>query len=232
MDILTVDISEAGYQHEKTVISKIQFKIAQSQLVGMIGANGAGKSTTIKAILGQLAFLKGHISDLEQIRYSYIPEHPVFYQELTLWEHFEFISAVEGLGDEQLRVAKELLKKFHLAGREHDFPGTFSKGMQQKSMIAMALFTNPQLLIIDEPFMGLDPASTRLLLMMLDAEREKGTGILMCTHILDTAQKVCDSFVIIEKGTMKAAGTLEEVFEQCEVDDDSLYSCISMGEQE
>ena len=155
----------------------------------------------------------------------------MFYQELTLWEHFEFINAVEKLDETNLIQAKEILKKFHLAERIHEFPGTFSKGMQQKSMIAMALFTNPQLLIIDEPFMELDPGSTRLLLMMLEEERKKGTGILMCTHILDTAQRVCDSFVIIEKGTMKAAGTLDEVLAQCGVEDGSLYSCISMEEQ-
>src|SRR5690606_37999500 len=102
------------------------------------------------------------------------------------------------------------------------------KGMQQKGMIALALFTKPDLLIIDEPFMGLDPGSTKLLLNMLEEERAKGTGILMCTHILDTAQRICDSFIIIEKGTMKAAGRLEEVLEACGAEDGSLYSCISI----
>lgn len=231
MVIYTVNIKQAGYQYNQSTIKNINFTIRPYELVGMIGSNGAGKSTTIKAILGHLTYIEGNLTNLEDIRYSYIPEQPIFYQELTLWEHFEFINAVEKLDETNLLRAKEILKKFHLASRIHEFPGTFSKGMQQKSMIALALFTNPQLLIIDEPFMGLDPASTRLLLKILEDERKKGTAILMCTHILDTAQRICDSFVIIEKGTMKASGALEEVLAQCGVEDASLYSCISMEEE-
>lgn len=144
-----------------------------------------------------------------------------------MWEHFEFVAAVEQLGESSLEYAIEILKKFRLSGRVHEFPDTFSKGMQQKGMIALALFTKPDLLIIDEPFMGLDPSSTKLLLDLIEEERAKGTGILMCTHILDTAQRVCDSFIIIEKGTMKAVGTLDEILAECGAEDGSLYSCIS-----
>lgn len=212
---------------DKSAVSDVKFSIDSSELVGMIGPNGAGKSTTIKAILGQLSFVDGRINRKPASTYSYIPERPIFYQELTLWEHFEFVAAVEELGEMSLLYAKELLKKFRLLERLHEFPGTFSKGMQQKGMTALALFTKPDLLIIDEPFMGLDPGSTRLLLHMLEEERNKGTGILMCTHILDTAQRICDSFVIIENGTMKATGTLPEVLAVCGAEDGSLYSCIS-----
>ena len=210
-----------------STVRDITFAIQPSELMGMIGSNGAGKSTTIKAILGQLPFMEGKIERKEQSTYSYIPEHPVFYQELTLWEHFEFVAAVEQLGEPSLIYAKEILTKFRLLGRIHEFPGTFSKGMQQKGMIALALFTKPDLLVIDEPFMGLDPSSTKTLLDMIAEERLKGTSILMCTHILDTAQRVCDSFIIIENGTMKATGTLEEVLSECGAADGSLYSCIS-----
>jgi ABC-2 type transport system ATP-binding protein len=227
LSLLSVAIKQAGYKMNETTVKDISFSIHPSELMGMIGSNGAGKSTTIKAILGQLPFLKGEIERKEQNTYSYIPEHPLFYQELTLWEHFEFVAAVEQLGESSLEYAIEILKKFRLSGRVHEFPDTFSKGMQQKGMIALALFTKPNLLIIDEPFMGLDPSSTKLLLDLIEEERAKGTGILMCTHILDTAQRVCDSFIIIEKGTMKAVGTLDEVLAECGAEDGSLYSCIS-----
>ncbi|MBS4208623.1 ABC transporter ATP-binding protein [Bacillus sp. FJAT-50079] len=230
MALLDVQIKSAGYESEKTTVSNVNFAIEPSELVGMIGPNGAGKSTTIKAILGQLTYVKGKIKRKEKSSYSYIPERPIYYQELTLWEHFEFVAAVEQLGEESLRYAKEILQKFRLLDHIHEFPGNFSKGMQQKGMTALALFTSPDLLIIDEPFMGLDPGSTKLLLHLLEEERANGTGILMCTHILDTAQRVCDSFVIIEKGTMKAAGTLSEVLETCGAEDGSLYSCISDGD--
>lgn len=230
MALLTVDIEQAGYKPQDAVISQVAFKLERSCLTGMIGANGAGKSTTIKAILQELPFVEGNVIKKEGTTYSYIPERPIFYDELTLWEHFEFVAAVEQLGEEHLTYAKSLLKKFRLAERVHEFPATFSKGMQQKGMIALAMFTNPDLLIIDEPFMGLDPGSTKLLLDMLEEEKEKGTGILMCTHILDTAQRVCDSFVVIEHGTVKACGKLTEVLTKCGAEDGSLYSCITVAD--
>ncbi|MCJ8009542.1 ATP-binding cassette domain-containing protein [Lederbergia wuyishanensis] len=231
MSLLEVNIQQAGYKANIETIRNIHFSIMKSELVGMIGSNGAGKSSTIKAFLGELPFLNGEVKREKGSNYSYIPERPIFYPELTLWEHFEFITAVEELGESSLSYAKEILKKFRLIDRIHEFPATFSKGMQQKGMIALALFTKPDLLIIDEPFMGLDPGSTKLLLNMLEEEREKGTGILMCTHILDTAQRICDSFIIIENGTMKASGSLGEVLEACGAEDGSLYSCISIEDE-
>lgn len=224
--LLAINIKKGGYQAKKPVISNIKFSIEPGKLIGMIGSNGAGKSTTIKSILGELPSMEGEIKGFEDITYSYIPERPVFYQELTLWEHFEFVAAVECLEESNLSYAKEILKRFHLLDRIHEFPETFSKGMQQKGMITLALFTRPDLLIIDEPFMGLDPGSTRLFLNMIEEEQANGVGILMCTHILDTAERICDSFVVIEEGTMKAKGTLSEVLTQCGATDNSLYSCI------
>lgn len=230
MPILTVDINKAGYKAQEPVISQVGFKLERSSLTGMIGANGAGKSTTIKAILQELPFVEGNVARKDGTSYSYIPERPIFYDELTLWEHFEFVTAVEQLSEGHLSYAKSLLEKFRLADRIHEFPSTFSKGMQQKGMISLALFTKPDLLIIDEPFMGLDPGSTKMLLDMLDEEKKKGTGILMCTHILDTAQRICDSFIVIEQGTVKACGTLDEVLAKCGAEDGSLYSCIDMAD--
>jgi len=225
-----VDINKAGYKAQEPVISQVGFKLERSSLTGMIGANGAGKSTTIKAILQELPFVEGNVARKDGTSYSYIPERPIFYDELTLWEHFEFVGAVEQLSEGHLSYAKSLLEKFRLADRIHEFPSTFSKGMQQKGMISLALFTKPDLLIIDEPFMGLDPGSTKMLLDMLDEEKKKGTGILMCTHILDTAQRICDSFIVIEQGTVKACGTLDEVLAKCGAEDGSLYSCIDMAD--
>lgn len=227
MVLLNVNIQKGGYEQDAHTIHNISFSVRPGEWLGMIGSNGAGKSTTIKAIINDLPFVDGEIY-LQDNHYSYIPERPLYYQELTLWEHFEFVAAVEKLGDEHLAYALELLKEFRLSDYLHHYPGSFSKGMQQKGMLALALFSQPKLLIIDEPFMGLDPSSTKLLIEMLEEERRKGTGILMCTHVLDTAQRVCDSFVIIEKGSIKAKGTLEEVLEQCGATDGSLYSCISM----
>lgn len=229
--LLKVDIKEAGYEIDVPTISDVAFSLHRSSVTAMIGANGAGKSTTIKAILDELPYLEGNVDFKNRCMYSYVPERPIYYSELTLWEHIEFVASVEQLGEESLTYAKQLLQQFHLQDRIHEFPNTFSKGMQQKGMIALALFTKPDLLIIDEPFMGLDPASTKILLRIIEDEQRKGTGILMCTHILDIAERMCDSFVIIEKGTMKASGTLGEVLLQCNSTDDSLYSCISVEDE-
>lgn len=232
MTLIKININQAGYQANQPTISNIQFQVKRGELIGLIGSNGAGKSTTIKSILGELPFIDGEINGLEHITYAYIPERPVFYQELTLWEHFEFVSAVESLSESNLTYAKEILQKLRLLSHLHEFPDTFSKGMQQKGMIALALFTNPDLLIIDEPFMGLDPGSTTLFLHLMEEERANGTGILMCTHILDTAERICDGFVVIEKGTVKANGTLNEVLAQCQALENNLYACISVEEDD
>lgn len=232
MSILRVHIEEAGYEREKATIHQINFDIEKNELVGMIGANGAGKSTTIKGILGQLSYIKGEISEINEIRYSYVPERPIFYDELTLWEHIEFISTVEKLEQRDIVDMEQLLRKFKLTKHIHQFPNTFSKGMQQKAMIALALLTKPELLIVDEPFIGLDPNATKLLLHLLNIEKQKGTSILLCTHVLDTAQRICDRFLIIEKGTLKASGTLGEVLSQCGAEEQDLYACIAMEEEE
>ncbi|WP_340084884.1 ABC transporter ATP-binding protein [Siminovitchia sp. FSL H7-0308] len=229
--LIHVKIKQAGYKPNESIISNIDFSINRGELVGMIGNNGAGKSTTIKAMLGELPFLEGKIEKNEDSSYSYIPERPIYYDELTLWEHFEFVCAVEQLQEENLEYAKELLNVFRLIDRIHEFPSTFSKGMQQKGMIALAMFSKPDLLVIDEPFMGLDPGSTKLLLDMIDQERVSGTAILMCTHIVDTAQRICDSFLVVENGTIKASGTLDEVLSQCGAEDGNLYSCLSLEDE-
>jgi ABC-2 type transport system ATP-binding protein len=228
MELLTVSIISAGYEEREEVIRNIDFSIKKGELVGMIGSNGAGKSTTIKTVLGQLSHYKGTINFHENEKYAYIPERPIYYDELTLWEHIEFIGGVEEIPYEKLQKrGTELLKKYRLLDVAHQLPSSFSKGMQQKGMIVLALLTNPRLLIIDEPFIGLDPNATKLMLSSLEEMQKSGTGILMCTHVLDTAQRVCDRFIVIEKGTRIASGTLSEVLKECGVTaGGTLYDCI------
>lgn len=227
MDILQVDIKQGGYEAGNPSIHTISFSVAPGKIIGMIGSNGAGKSTTIKGMLGLLPFMEGETGVAEGVSYSYIPERPVYYDELTLWEHIEFVGSAEGIPQEVYKKrAEELLEKYRLAEHAYQFPSSFSKGMQQKGMIVLALLTRPQLLIIDEPFIGLDPNATKLMLRSLEEEKERGTGILMCTHVLDTAQRICDEFVVIDQGTMLAWGDLEKVLKECGAEGGSLYECI------
>lgn len=226
MSLISINIKQAGYEKEVAMIEDIQFSVEKGELIGLIGANGAGKSTTIKSILGLVPYLEGEINKEKGIITSYLPERPIFYDELTLQEHIDFIAAVEHITDEEvsLRVTS-LLERFNMVKHIHELPGTYSKGMQQKAMIILALMTQPDLLIIDEPFIGLDPIATKTLLDMIQQERARGVGILMCTHVLDTAEKVCDRFILINSGYLIANGNLAELRRSCKLPGASLFDC-------
>ncbi len=227
MGRLTVNLQKAGYSADKNVVKDIFFTIEAGELVGLIGENGAGKSTTIKAILGQLPWIEGDISIYSKDEsYGYIPERPVFYDELTVWEQIEYCGVMREIPNWEER-ARELVKTFRVEQFIHQLPQSLSKGTQQKIMIILALLPSPELLIIDEPFIGLDPRATKLLLQMIDDERSKGTGILMCTHVLDTAEKLCDKFVLLSKGTMFTQGALVDIQTKCRLPGGSLLDCFN-----
>jgi ABC-2 type transport system ATP-binding protein len=229
LSLLNVDIKAAGYERDKSIIQNIEFKLEKGELIGLIGPNGAGKSTTIKAILGMVEHKEGTVSFDRDSIYSYIPERPIFYDELTLWEHLNFVAAVEGLQQQEFRErANDLLEKYKLANHAHEFPVKYSKGMQQKAMLILGMVANPHFYIIDEPFMGLDPNAMKLFLELIQKERGRGAGILMSTHVLDTAEKVCDRFLIIHNGQLMAAGTLHEIRNQCSLPNGSLFDCFHL----
>lgn len=227
MNLLQVDIQNGGYEKKNPSIHDINFELLKGELVGLIGSNGAGKSTTIKAILGLLPYMQGKVVIKGGMKYGYIPERPIFYDDLTLWEHLDFIAAMENLDEfEYQTYAESLLKAFSLEDQMHHYPHTFSKGMQQKAMLIMALLTKPDIYIIDEPFMGLDPIATKRWIDFMNEEKERGAGILMTTHVLDTAEKICDRFILVHKGTLFAGGTLRDLQDQCKLEKATLFDCF------
>lgn len=226
LERLTINLEKAGYTIDENVIEGISFTIQAGELVGLIGENGAGKSTTIKSILGQLPWMEGIITiHTKGETYGYVPEKPVFYDELTVWEHIKFCGVMQEIPNWE-EQAHELIQTFRVGDYIHQLPQSLSKGTQQKIMIILALLPSPELLIIDEPFIGLDPRATKLLLQMIENERAKGTGILMCTHVLDTAEKLCDRFILLSKGTMFTAGSLVDLQTKCNLPDGSLLDCF------
>ena len=226
MKLLKVDIQSAGYEKNQSVIENIQFSVEKGELIGLIGPNGAGKSTSIKCILGLIEHMNGRITFENGKRYSYIPERPIFYDRLTLWEHLDFVAAVEELPQQEYQKhANQLLSVYKLTEHAHSYPSTYSKGMQQKAMLILAMITNPFMYVIDEPFIGLDPDAMKLFLESIEKERSRGAGILMSTHVLDTAEKVCDRFIMIHEGRIRATGTLDEIRKQCHLPLGSLYDC-------
>lgn len=222
--LLEVDIQEAGYTEESRVIQDVNFTVYPGELVGLIGPNGAGKSSTIKAILGILKHQKGtiHVQD-----YGYIPERPIMYEGMTVQEHIDFLfTTIEAQKETFDHKAKDLLKDFQIQHVVHHFPENFSKGMQQKVMLVLAFLKNPSLYIIDEPFMGLDPKAMKRLLHYIQQEKERGAGVLMSTHVLDTAEKVCDRFILISNGGLAFQGTIAEIKEQSGLPEGSLFDCF------
>mgnify|MGYP001161899105 CR=1 FL=1 len=228
MSLLQVDIHQAGYAQEKGQIKKIRFAVYPGEQVGLIGPNGAGKSTTMKAIMGHLPYMEGQIRfGSGSFRYAYIPEQPVYYEELTLWEHLRLAASLCQLTeDELLERGEQLLRLFRLDHVKHQLPGSFSKGMQQKLMIVLALLTKPSLYIIDEPFVGLDPKAMHELNRLLDEELKRGAGILMSTHLLEAAERMCHRFVLLAQGEQVAAGTLDEIRQVSQRPEGSLYDCF------
>ena len=206
------------------VLKNISFEVGDGELIGLIGLNGAGKSTTINEIIGLLTPYQGQILidglTLAQNQAEYrkkigfIPETPSLYEELTLREHLETVAMAYDLNyDEAMARATELLELFRLSDKLEWFPINFSKGMKQKVMIICAFMVNPSLFIVDEPFLGLDPLAISDLTELLAQEKAKGKAILMSTHVLDAAEKMCDRFVILHQGQIRATGTLAELRE-------------------
>ena len=204
------------------VLKEVSFSVPDGQLIGLIGLNGAGKSTTINEIIGLLHPYTGEVLidglSLPEApteyrkKIGYIPETPSLYEELTLREHIETVAMAYDLDMDQVMVrVQPLLERFRLAEKLDWFPTQFSKGMKQKVMIICAYAVDPSLYIVDEPFLGLDPVAIADLIQLLADEKAKGKSILMSTHVLDSAEKMCDGFVILHKGQIRAQGTLDEL---------------------
>lgn len=224
MTLLSIENLVGGYTRNP-VLKDVSFDVNAKEMVGLIGLNGAGKSTTIKHIIGLMEPHQGEIkikgqtftANKEAYRrmFTFVPETPILYEELTLAEHLKLTAMAYGLDESTYnqRIIS-LLSEFRMEKRLNWFPAHFSKGMKQKVMIMCAFLVQPSLYIVDEPFVGLDPLGIQSLLDLMKRMKENGAGILMSTHILATAEKYCDRFVILHEGKIRAKGTLAELREQ------------------
>lgn len=242
---MTLKVSHlVGGYSQIPVLKDVSFEVQPGELVGLIGLNGAGKSTTIKHIIGLLEPQKGKITidgvtlfddpEKYKTKLAYIPETPILYDELTLKEHLELTMMAYNLDrDEAWDKANRLLKMFRLDKKLDWFPANFSKGMRQKVMITCAFITNAEIFIIDEPFYGLDPLAIRDLTSLIDEVKARGAAVLMSTHVLETAQKICDRFVMLNHGQVEAQGDLSDLQDQMNKQDADLsdiYLEMTQGE--
>lgn len=212
----------SGGYGQVPVLQDVSFTVAPGEVVGLIGLNGAGKSTTIKHIIGLLQPRSGSITindhslATNEAEYrqaiAYVPETPVLYPDLTLREHLTLSMMAYGIDEQTGWIRLEpMLHRFRLDNKLDWFPTHFSKGMKQKVMIAAAFMSDAQLYIIDEPFTGLDPVAVHDLLDLVAAKKAAGASVLMSTHVLATAQDNADRFVLLRSGRVRAAGMLSEL---------------------
>ena len=206
----------------KTAVSDLTLHIAPGEIYGFIGHNGAGKTTTLKACCGILPFDQGEIlvagiSVKEdplacKKRIAYIPDNPDLYEFLTGFQYLNFIADVFAIPkDERKRRIDQYAEVFSLTGDLGQPISSYSHGMKQKLAILSALIHKPRLLMMDEPFVGLDPSASHQLKTIMRELCNQGCAIFFSTHVLEVAEKLCDKVAIIRGGKLVAAGSMEDV---------------------
>lgn len=207
---------------EKIAVDDLTLHIAPGEIYGFIGHNGAGKTTTLKACAGILAPDAGEIYiDGISIRenpltvkkiIAYLPDNPELYPFLTGIKYLNFIADVFGIpADVRSARIAELSEKFQLTDALAQQVSGYSHGMKQRLALIAAFLHEPRLILMDEPFVGLDPQASHLLKGMMREHCERGGAIFFSTHVLDVAERLCDKIAIIKNGKLLRAGTTEEV---------------------
>ena len=211
-----------GMPNAVTALDDVSFEVEEGEIVTLIGANGAGKTTTLKAAVGILQFDSGEITvGGRSIRtdplgckrqLAYIPDNPDLYDYMTGIKYLSFIADVFGVNaaTRQARI-REYAELFELTGDLAQPIAAYSHGMKQKLSIIAAWLHDPKLIIMDEPFVGLDPKASHLLKTMMRQVCNDGGAIFFSTHVLEVAEKLCDKVAIIKSGRLIRSGTMEEV---------------------
>ncbi|HVK12649.1 MAG TPA: ABC transporter ATP-binding protein [Gemmataceae bacterium] len=206
----------------KTAVHDLSLSVPAGELFAFLGPNGAGKTTTIKMLCGLLFPTAGEVrvggfdlrtqGDQARRLISYVPDQPYLYEKLTGREFLQFIADLYGMpADRAAARMEQVIELFRLHEFVDDLTEKYSHGMRQRTVFAAALIHEPKLLIVDEPTVGLDPKSIRLLKDLLRAEANRGTTVFLSTHALDIAQELADRIGIVEHGRLIGCGTLESL---------------------
>ncbi|HLJ84215.1 MAG TPA: ABC transporter ATP-binding protein [Candidatus Eremiobacteraceae bacterium] len=218
-----IDVSRLQKRFDKTVaVNSISFTVEAGEIFGFLGPNGAGKTTTIKMLTGLLRPTSGRalLGGFDVVRrpeaakrlFGYVPDEPNLYPKLTAVEFLNFVGDIYGLdlSRKRSRIA-ELLDLFELRANDGELLEAYSHGMKQKVALCAALLHEPRIYFLDEPTVGLDPKSARLLKDILRAVTRAGCAVMMSTHIMEIAQSLCDRVAIINRGSIAAMGTVQEL---------------------
>jgi ABC-2 type transport system ATP-binding protein len=203
-------------------VKGIDLDVYRGEIFGFLGPNGAGKTTTIRMVAGVLQPTEGRVlvggDDLDEnpesakSRIGYIPDRPYLYEKLSGGEFLRFVAGLWGKdGDAVEARADRLLELFQLSQWKDELIESYSHGMRQKILISSALIHQPELIVVDEPLVGLDPRAARLLKDLFRTFAKNGGTVFLTTHTLEVAEALCDRIGIIDKGEIMALGTMEEL---------------------
>jgi len=216
----TVAVSHVAKSFGATqAVADVSFAVEQGEVFGLLGPNGAGKTTTIRLILdifkpdgGAVSILDGPMTEEKKDRVGYMPEERGLYQDMVLEQCLVYLGRLKGMSksDAQQRVGV-YLERFDLAQHKRKKVKELSRGMQQKAQIISTVLHGPELLILDEPFSGLDPVNTQLVKDLMLELREAGTTIIMSTHMMRQVEELCDRIVLIDDGYNVLYGELDQI---------------------
>ena len=223
------------YSNNKVAVDNISLNVENGDIFAFIGPNGAGKTTTIKSVVGINDFNSGEIliDGMDIVRnpveckkvLAYIPDNPDIYESLTGVQYLEFIADVFNIGKEERNtLAKEYAEQLGLEKDLNSPISTYSHGMKQKLVLISAFIHKPKLIVMDEPFVGLDPKASFTVKEIMKKLVNDGCAIFFSTHVLEVAEKLCNKVAIIKEGKIIACGTMEEVKKDKSLEKVSLES--------
>ena len=209
-----------SYVKGTKAVDDLSLTISDGDLCAFVGLNGAGKSTTIKALMGILPFEEGEIlvdgknikSNPVEIKkgMAYVPDNPEVYAFMKGIDYIKFILSIYGTPFDEKEM-EDFAKELEIYNALGDLVSSYSHGMKQKIVLLAAFLHHPKILVLDEPFVGLDPKATHILKEKMKSYTEAGNTIFFSTHVLEVAEKLCNKVPIINKGKLVASGTMEDV---------------------
>lgn len=221
--MFAVELQKVQQQYGKlTVLEDISWQLNEGEVLGLFGHNGAGKTTTVRLILGLIQASSGQVKVLggsakqpavrQQI--GFLPENVMFYPQLTGLETLQHFARLKNATSAQV---KTLLEQVGLSAAATQKVKTYSKGMRQRLGLAQALLGHPKLLILDEPTVGLDPIATAQLYQLINELKDKGTSVIICSHVLPGVEPYIDKAIIMARGKIEASGNLYELRESAQL---------------
>jgi ABC-2 type transport system ATP-binding protein len=200
-------------------VDDCSFSIEKGELFGLLGPNGAGKTTSIRVMLdifkpesGSVSILGGAMTEAKKDRIGYMPEERGMYQDIPLDRCLAYLGSLKGMSQAEVKQGADVyLERFDLAAHRHKKVKELSKGMQQKAQVIATLLHRPELLIVDEPFAGLDPVNTQMIKDLLREQRQAGVTVVLCSHQMHLVEELCDRIVLIDHGRVMLYGALAEV---------------------